>query len=96
MPAPSTAAFTRDRTPGRGFEFRTLDEIERHAKVLLEKEGPLKIRLIGLRLTNLRDLREVPKKTGIDKVRALAHSSLERFLRADGSLRVSSFRPPRR
>ncbi|KAL7411171.1 hypothetical protein BDY24DRAFT_396835 [Mrakia frigida] len=55
--------FTRNKTISG--EFRGKEEILRVGLALLEKELPLRIRLMGLRVMNLRDL-DLEKKGGLD------------------------------
>lgn len=69
-------AYTRSKTIS-GAEFRGKEEIFRVGLALMEKELPLKIRLMGLRVTNLRDL-DLEKKGGLDGVSS--SFSLCRFL----------------
>jgi hypothetical protein len=85
--------FTRAKTFNRWI--KTKSELYEAGRELLQPEWPLRIRLIGLRVTKLKDLRK--KDDGIAKVRALFSlhhcSCLERnplpVLRATSGLQVT-------
>lgn len=67
-------AYTRDKTVD--YEVSTKEQILVIARKLMEKELPFKLRLMGLRVSTLRDLDAVPTK-GLDQV-GLTYSRTER------------------
>ena len=62
--------FTRAKTFNRWIKTKT--ELYEAGRELLQPEWPLRIRLIGLRVTKLKDLRK--KDDGIAKVRCSSHT----------------------
>ena len=62
--------FTRAKTFNRWIKTKT--ELYEAGRELLQPEWPLRIRLIGLRVTKLKDLRK--KGDGIAKVRCSSHT----------------------
>jgi DNA polymerase kappa len=64
--------FTRAKTFNRWIKTKT--ELYEAGRELLQSEWPLRIRLIGLRVTKLKDLRK--KDDGIAKVRRSSHPQL--------------------
>lgn len=66
---PTSAVFTRDRTLHHG-ELKSKESILKVGLQLLEENLPMRVRLLGLRVTHLKDLK-VTKKGALDRVRHL-------------------------